>query len=351
MKNALRFLIIAFIVLRSGCSDSPIGLGGNTGQVRFRISNIPVVVVELRATLTRSGDTTLTVMVTEFDSTRSATGNFTGVPVGVWHLSIAGLDIAGVERSGAAYDLEVFASEISSVVGELTGGSAGCVPPPAGLVSWWTGDNTTQDSVGGNNPVWSYNVDSSLPGYVGKTLYFNGVDAHLSFGDAENLKLTQSLSIEGWLYVVSSPPGRAAAQILFRGDDRIGIDPYYLAVMPSGKFRFHISDGTTDVNLEAQAVYGRWVHLAATLNNADGLMTIYVDGNSAATTITTVRPFGDLDPAMTPGVGIGNTQSLNLVANQQPFDGFIDELSVYNTALSAAQVTEIVQAGSHGKCK
>ena len=76
-------------------------------------------------------------------------------------------------------------------------------------------------------------------------------------------------------------------------------------------------------------------------------MSIYTNGVLADQTVTAVRPFGDLIPGDSPGVGIGN---LNDGGNNFPFTGDIDEISLYNRALSAAEVQAIYSAGSAGKC-
>jgi hypothetical protein len=89
--------------------------------------------------------------------------------------------------------------------------------------------------------------------------------------------------------------------------------------------------------------------VAATLDDATGLMTLYVNGAVVGQTTTTVRPFGALDPMQQPGVGIGNSNALS--SYNVPFDGLIDELSVYNRALTAAEIQGIYNAGSDGKIK
>ena len=59
---------------------------------------------------------------------------------------------------------------------------------------------------------------------------------------------------------------------------------------------------------------------AATLDDATGLMSLYVNGALAAQTTTDVRPFANLDPTQEPGVGIGNSNALDNY--NVPFNGF-----------------------------
>src|SRR5262249_30392329 len=76
-------------------------------------------------------------------------------------------------------------------------------------------------------------------------------------------------------------------------------------------------------------------------------MTIYENGAVVAQQVTTLRPFGALDPTQQPGVGIGNSNALSNY--DVPFNGLIDELTVYNRALTAGEVLGIYKAGSSGK--
>jgi hypothetical protein len=94
---------------------------------------------------------------------------------------------------------------------------------------------------------------------------------------------------------------------------------------------------------------GAWTHVAATLDDATGLMTLYTNAVVAAQTTTTVRPLGPLDPNYQPGVGIGNHSSQPGVFNF-PFRGRIDELSVYSRALSVTELQAIYNADGAGKC-
>jgi hypothetical protein len=68
-------------------------------------------------------------------------------------------------------------------------------------------------------------------------------------------------------------------------------------------------------------VIAEW-HVAGTLENATGTMTLYVNGTVVNQTTTTIRPFGDLDRNSHPGIGIGNLKD----GAGQGFDGLIDEV-------------------------
>src|SRR2546425_1070113 len=67
-------------------------------------------------------------------------------------------------------------------------------------------------------------------------------------------------------------------------------------------------------------------------------MRVYINGVLVAEDFSSVRPFGALDPTRVPGIGIGNVQDLY----DFPFLGAIDEVVLYNRALSPAEVASLV---------
>ncbi len=222
------------------------------------------------------------------------------------------------------------------------------VAPPSGLVSWWAADNTTADLMGMNNASL-FNGATYAAGEVGQAFSFDGVDDRAQVADSESLQLTESMSIEGWVLVRSYPsPGGV---VLFRGDDRGGLDPYVMDVLENGTARFMVTSLTGSSSVAAPVPLNRFVHLAGTLDHATGNMRLFVDGVLAADTVTSVRPFRDLDPASNPSIGIGNHGGYPTSPHNFPFDGLIDELAVYNRALTANEVLGIYSAGNAGKIK
>jgi hypothetical protein len=224
------------------------------------------------------------------------------------------------------------------------------VAAPSGLVSWWTANNTANDAMGLNNATLT-NV-SYASGEVGQAFSFNGTNGWAALGDPSSLAFTSSFTIEGWIKVNGLPFSYNFGSIMFRGDDRGGLDPYQLIIQPNGDLEFGICGApgtptTGSAGIEAPIVLGQFVHVAATLDDATGMMTLYENGAVVAQATTTVRPFGPLDPTQQPGVGIGNSNALSNY--NVPFNGLIDELSVYNRALTGSEVWGIYKAGSSGK--
>ena len=230
-------------------------------------------------------------------------------------------------------------------VEELPG--QGCATVPAVPVSWFPGEASASDIMGPNTGRLRGGA-TYANGMVGLGFRFDGIDDEIRIPDDDSLKFTTSFTIEAWLQVNSSPPPlQGHGQIFFRGDNRGGADPYYLSTIVGNKLRFHVESEVWGANLDTPIPLNQFLHVVATLDDATGLMTIYIDGAIAAQRTTSVRPFAELDPNQDPHVGIGNHGG----AVNQPFHGRIDELSVYDVALTQPQVQALFAAGAAGKCR
>ena len=210
--------------------------------------------------------------------------------------------------------------------------------PRDGLIGLWSGEGNAVDSVGGNNGVMQ-NV-SFTDGVAGQAFTFApnnfpyGTYVGIQIPDKPVYALTHSLTIEAWV----RPRGKGYT-VLCRGDHRPGLDPYALSMQANHDLRFQITDesGNSAV-VDAAVPYNEWTHVAATLDGDTGTMSLYTNSVLAAQTVTTTRPFGALLADESPGVGIGN---VNDGGNNFPFIGEIDEMALYDRALSADEVNAI----------
>src|SRR5207237_6427230 len=124
-----------------------------------------------------------------------------------------------------------------------------------------------------------------------------------------SLKFATSFSIESWMLVRGLPAGPPAdtGVIFFRGDDRDGLDPCSLMVLPNGTLQFQITNAANQsARVAAPVPLGQFLHVATTLDDATGTMKLYINEVVAAQTVTAIRPFRDLDPGSNPSIGIGN---------------------------------------------
>lgn len=210
-----------------------------------------------------------------------------------------------------------------------------CTANAGDLVAWWAAEDNGKDSIGALDGQIHGNVGFA-PGRVGQAFSFDGsAESRVDLGDPEALKLIHSLTIEAAVRITEYPR-TGWATIVFRGDDRDGKDAYRLYVMDNGRVYFDIASETANVAISAPIALNRFVHIAATLDDATGLMRLYLDGNLAAEIVTSIRPLRDLDPGF--GVAIGNTPGVSYYSSLMAFNGLIDEVNVYSRSLAADEI-------------
>jgi VCBS repeat-containing protein len=215
---------------------------------------------------------------------------------------------------------------------------------PVGLISYWTADDTATDAVGDNDGT-PFNGTGFAPGHIGQSFVFDGVDDRIVVADDPSLRLTKSMTIEGWIRVDSYPDSQQGhSPILFRGDDRAGLDPYVLTVQAGGSIQFSVNNSTEAANVASPIPKGEFVYVVATLDDATGEMQLYLNGVLMSEITTAVRPFGNLEASSHPSIGIGNHGGWPDSTINFPFHGAIDELKIHDVALSDAEILANFQA-------
>ncbi len=228
--------------------------------------------------------------------------------------------------------------------------SANCVAPPAGLVSWWRAESSANDAVDGNNGMLRNGAGLSV-GKVGQAFDLNGVNQYVEIVNTNNLNPAGSFSIEGWIL----PRQDRLQSIISKWTDSAAQPnqrSYSLMTSPNRALIFSISDmahqqdasfhafGTTNYAFSLST----WSHVAAVYDQAAGARRIYINGVKVAERID--PPITVTDSTATVAIGAQFVTSPAIYY----FDGLIDELSFYSTALSAADIQAIYSAGSAGKC-
>jgi glucose/arabinose dehydrogenase len=199
-------------------------------------------------------------------------------------------------------------------------------PPATGLVGAWSFDETsgtTAADASGSGNTGTVSGPARTAGRYGGALSFDGVNDWVTVNDANSLDLTNRITLEAWVrptglgdwrtVLIKERPGQLAYALYASTDNN----------RPSG----HVFTNA-DIMLRGPSVLAAntWSHLAYTY---DGSTTrLYVNGTQVATAALTGN-------AMTSGspLRIGG----NAVWGEW-FSGAIDEVRVYNRALSAAEI-------------
>ena len=265
-------------------------------------------------------------------------------------------DQRGVPRpQGAACDIGAYE----------VGGA--CAPPPPNMVAWWpldegSGATSFQDIIGGNNatpfasPVGAAQGPQPVSGKVGGAMQFpkfgNGLSgARVSPQGALVNIGAADFTIDAWVQV---PPASAnRLHYLVNKFDATQNKGYALYVVSPGvpgneRLEFKWGDGTnvSTVQTNSSLTTGQWHHVAVTFaRNVGGFaldIRLYLDGAQQGQ--QTENP---------PGLGsLVNFLVLEIGWQPGTIDEpiTIDELEIFNRALTGAEIQSIYNAGSAGKC-
>ncbi len=210
--------------------------------------------------------------------------------------------------------------------------AASCVVPPSGLVSWWRAEASANDVLGGNNGTLQGGA-TFAPGKVGQAFSFSNLNAWVQVPDAANLDFAAgaSLTIELWAYRTGA---QTTMYLLGKRAASCGALQYELAFDPFGGLAFNAGGGSVATGV--QMPLNTWMHLAATCDGST--LRFYTNGVLAASAS------GSLGAPNNAPLVIGNSSVCGA------FFGLIDEVSLYNRALSASEIQSIYAADSAGKC-
>jgi len=182
-------------------------------------------------------------------------------------------------------------------------------------------------------------------GKIGKALSFDGVNDWVTVTDTTGspLDLTTGMTLEAWVNPAAAS-GWETVIMKERGNAGEGLLAYALYARdgapraggtagPAGYLRVNPVATTSDRGVRGPSAIplNTWTHLATTYDGAN--MRFYVNGVLAGTTAGT----GTINAA-NGALRIGGNNSAPLGLGEF-FKGLIDEVRVYNRALSAAEIT------------
>jgi hypothetical protein len=225
-----------------------------------------------------------------------------------------------------------------------------CVTPPANMVAWYPGDDNAADITSFHNDGTLHGGATFAPGEVKDAFSLDGSTGYVSALNAPQINFgTGDLSVDAWIKTASGTNGRNTQAIV---DKRVQNPPgtyfgYSLYVSTNGYLGFQLADGSfVNYNSSTNVADNTFHHVAATLDRTANVVTLYVDGVSV----------GAASTAGQTGTTT-NTSELRIGRNSATppgpafFNGLIDEVELFNRALTAAEVASISGAGSAGKCK
>ncbi len=205
--------------------------------------------------------------------------------------------------------------------------------PAASLVAAYSFDEgsgtTVTDASGNNNTGTISGATWTTAGKFGGALVFDGTSAKVTIPDAPSLRLTTDMTLEAW--VKPSTVTAAWRDVIYKGNDNYLLE----GTAPNGG-GVPAGGGTFGANFVA--TYGTaplavntWTHLALTYNGAT--LRLYVNGVQVASQAQTGNLVTSANPLQIGGDSIFG----------QYFQGTIDEVRIYNQALSPSEIQADMQ--------
>ncbi|HWX21951.1 MAG TPA: LamG-like jellyroll fold domain-containing protein, partial [Candidatus Binatia bacterium] len=201
---------------------------------------------------------------------------------------------------------------------------------PSGLLGWWRGESNALDQLGSHNGTLQGNA-AYAPGRVGTAFKLDGVNSYVNLG---TWSAGSNWTLEAWVNPSSLPSGRHTIigslnncfdWGLEMTDGQLGVQ-----LRPPGGCSTFLGSGVfPSPNV--------WYHFTATFDGTNA--AVYVNGVLGGTAAAQQNYIGDAT-----GLRIGSS-----VCCGEYFPGLVDEVTLYNRPLSAAEIASIYNAGPAGK--
>ncbi|MHC4535676.1 MAG: LamG-like jellyroll fold domain-containing protein, partial [Planctomycetota bacterium] len=199
-----------------------------------------------------------------------------------------------------------------------------------GLVGWWKLDETSNkdaaDSSGYGNDGRLRNMigDEWTNGNVGGCLEFDGDNDYVNIGDDESLHVDDAITLSAWVWHNSFITGQPERYVTVRSEIAV------IRKESDERLHFYIKTGGILRHLRAGSVLteGYWYHVVGTWDGTT--QRLYLDGVE----IDSQTPGGVLDSAF---------DGAHISSENEPINGLLDEVRIYNRALSAEEIASLAK--------
>jgi hypothetical protein len=241
------------------------------------------------------------------------------------------LDAPAVDRPSAA-------PEVASIRDMVT--------PSRGPIAYWSFDEgsgaTAADLTHNGNDGRLTNVAPTdwVPGKRGMAVSFNGTSAWMRTDHTPSLdRISRGLTIAAWINRTPVASETGGHIILTQQKGATSGDHYWFG-STAGKLNLGSSDFSGSVTAPAILPAGRWVHVACTYDGA--ARRLWLDGVQVAMTASSGSFIAE-DKGLFVAAGYNGPETTPVV---EFFRGAIDELVLYDRALSEAEIKALAQGAA-----
>lgn len=260
--------------------------------------------------------------------------------VGEWNFNNAYTDSSGGGNTLSGVNTPTFPTTIPWTA-PASGATSQFTTP---MVSWWTMNEASgnRSDSKGSNTLTDNNTVGSATGKWGLAADFeasNSESLSISDGTQSGLDFTGDVSIAGWVNIESAPSGKYGLVTKQASSN----ESYQLNYREDSgkKLQFQNTSGGTGATeniftFSSDLGTATWHHIVMSFDASAATVEMFVDGISVGRVTSTNTSI--FNGNATFYVGAGNAADF--------FDGLIDELSVYNTALDYGNVLDLYAAGA-----
>ena len=226
-----------------------------------------------------------------------------------------------------------------------------CAEPPTGLVAWWPGNNNASDSVGTNNGVLLDGATFSQ-GKAEQAFAFDGINdsVRIPASGSLNVGAGAAMTVEFWF----NPSVMRISPLLEwnSGAGNIGMHIWHsVDTVTAGDGLGNLYANLTDINGTTHLINSasglvatdKWQHAALTYDRVTGVAVLFLNGAAVRT-----QNLGIFTPQTSYDIYFGRRASGPF--SSDILNGLMDEVSLYNRALSTNEIAAIYAARGTGKC-
>jgi hypothetical protein len=221
---------------------------------------------------------------------------------------------------------------------------------PAGT----TGAGTVIDDSGKGRNLNPGNITFGSWGRLGTGAFFNGTTAWMNGTDVLNPG-NGSYTASAWFRRSSNAAPAGAQSIFSKGNASSAAEGWNVHLSTDARLyaRVNASNDATEVagrNTTGTFLNMDWHHVVLVIDRTNAVLRTYIDGTSAGWTTGAPGPasdsisgFGDITTANTLAIGADRSG----VTTNHYFAGWIDEVAIWDRALTAAEVLQLYRRGAN----
>jgi len=245
----------------------------------------------------------------------------------------------GINQTNEWYAGDLYSNTFGSLTFKVTANDNQPVVPTNGLIAYYPFDGDVLDYSGNGNHGDPQGGVAFVDGKIGSSVSLNG-SGKIEVSDSKNMLAPPNLSISGWINRQGSNVGSGAeGMVVYKGIyDPFGNMAYAIQLNDSNYKLSSRSDSSGSDLLFSNSTIGigTWYHFVAVYDNNMKTHKLYIDGDLA-------------DQTTYAGVIKQTTEVLCIGAygynGGYYYKGIIDELRIYNRALSVSEIQQLYQAG------